>query len=374
MSSFESTQNESFQQSPAILVGFDLGTNTTCVIASKEGSKEILFKRAFPTVVGYAKESMMTGILPGDNDVYFGSDAHQFRSHLNLVSPLKDGVIGDLKAAKEFVKYIRECIDPTGAERFKAVIGIPADTSAEAKENIREVVSGIFDQIMLVPEPFLAALGFRNEQMLQDSSYVDPIRHSLVIDIGAGTTDLCLIQGFLPTADNLVCVPFAGDNIDAIISDGITSQYPETDLNALKIRSIKENYSYVGPLKKDLEIKILVGGRSRYLEVGPVVGQACNQLLEKIKPAVIELIENCPSDSVEAVMRNIIMTGGGSRIGGIAEELQRLLEAEGFESPRVATVGEHYKGFVALGAWKAAQTAKPNQWQHLLRKTAACVA
>ena len=43
-----------------------------------------------------------------------------------------------------------------------------------------------------------------------------------------------------------------------------------------------------------------------------------------------------------------------------------MLAAAGFESPRVKLAGSEYKRFVAVGALKAARSAREDQWQHLL--------
>lgn len=354
-----------------IIAGFDFGTNTSCIIASQEGSQEIFLKQAIPTVVGYPKELMVAGVLPQGQELFFGNEALKHRAHLNLVRPIQDGIIHDMKASKDFVKYLSTLLNPNKNAAVKAVIGIPANASEKARENMREVVSGYFDQVILVPEPFLAAMGYRNESRLGDPQYIDPIRSSLFIDIGAGTTDLCIIQGYLPTHEDQTSIPFAGDNVDQILANAIHEQYPEINLTQLKVRSIKESFSYVGGTRNGIQIKVLVGGKPKQIEVGPSVAQACNPLLDKIFEATVQLISRCDSDSVETILQNIIMTGGGSRIQGIAQELQTRLEAEGFASPTVKTVGEHYKGFVAVGAWKTATSAKQQQWQRLLTSTQA---
>jgi hypothetical protein len=42
-----------------------------------------------------------------------------------------------------------------------------------------------------------------------------------------------------------------------------------------------------------------------------------------------------------------------------------LLTEEGYEKPRVLTVGENYKQYVAKGALVAARQARESQWQTL---------
>ena len=70
---------------------------------------------------------------------------------------------------------------------------------------------------------------------------------------------------------------------------------------------------------------------------------------------------------IATVLRNIILTGGGSRIRGLDAELQRLLAAEGYEQPAVCLAGERYREFVVLGALKAARQARENQWQQVMK-------
>lgn len=352
--------------STTLLIGFDFGTNTSCLIGSQEGSPEILIKKAIPTVLGYPKKNLLSGILPHKQEVFFGQEALKHKAHLDLVYPMQQGIIADLEASKQFMKYLRSLIVPQGKASLKAVIGMPANTSPLAKEQMREVVSGIFEQILLVPEPFLAALGYRNEKRLAEATYLDPVRASLFVDIGAGTADLCVIQGYHPEAKDLVTLTEAGDSIDQLLMEAVNSHYPEVALSAAKARALKEAFSYVGPLKQGMLIKTFVNGKPRQVDVGPSIGHACNQVVDAIVAALIKLIASTTPEMVEAILQNIILTGGGSRINGIAEYMQEKLLAEGFEAPRVSTVGEHYKSFVALGAWKAALNTKPQHWQHLL--------
>ncbi len=113
-------------------------------------------------------------------------------------------------------------------------------------------------------------------------------------------------------------------------------------------------------------MKVLIGGKSHTLDLGETIGRACNRLLEKIYPAVTALIARASSESVAQLLQNIVITGGGSRIRGLDTVLQQKLTEDGFESPKVRLAGPDYKRFVAIGALKAARSAREDQWQHLL--------
>jgi rod shape-determining protein MreB len=348
-------------------LGFDWGTNKSCLKASYAGSSEMFVEEIIPTIVGYAKEGILDGLLPDNATTLFGKQALQHRLHLNLVQPMIDGVVEDLKSARDFAAHLRTRIDVPANTEIRAVIGVPANADAAARENVRNCVQGHFDRVILIPEPFLAALGYRDESRLNDETYVDPVRNSLFVDIGGGTTDVCLVQGYYPTAEDQVSIAFAGDKVDDLFREAILKTYPDCELSNITIRNLKEQHSFVGNTNEPIYVNVMVGGKARKLDVTEQINTACAELLARIFEAVKTLIVRASSDSVTELLQNIVLTGGGSRIKGIDAELQRMLAEEGFEKPQVKVVGERYKEFVAHGALKAARQARENQWQQVIK-------
>ena len=224
----------------------------------------------------------------------------------------------------------------------------------------------MFDRVLLVPEPFLAALGYRDESRLGQDGYVDPVSNSLFVDIGGGTTDVCMVQGYYPTAEDQISFAFAGDKVDAMIDEGIRKTYPDVQLSNIKIREIKEQHAFVGRPENPVVVSVIVGGKMRKLDLTAQIGAATEALLGELYEAVKALIVRANSDTVAELLQNIVLTGGGSRIKNLDKELQRLLTEEGFEAPRVHVVGDGYKEFVAKGALKAARQAKETQWQQIV--------
>jgi rod shape-determining protein MreB and related proteins len=348
-----------------VLVGFDWGTNKSCIQVVKPGTEGIA-TTVVPTVVGYAKDGIVDGILPGEGRTFFGEEALKYRMHLRLVQPMIDGVINDVAASRDFAQHIRSQIASETGTEIRAVIGMPANAERAARENLRQAVNGVFDRVLLVPEPFLAALGYRDESRLGQEGYVDPVSNSLFVDIGGGTTDVCMVQGYYPTAEDQISFAFAGDKVDALIDEGIRKTYPDVQLSNLKIREIKEKHSYVGKAENPVVVSVIVGGKMRKLDVTAQIGAATEALLMEIYEAVKTLIVRANPDTVAELLENIVLTGGGSRIRNLDKELQRLLTEEGFEAPRVHVVGDGYKEFVAKGALKAARQAKETQWQQIV--------
>ncbi|WP_438481380.1 rod shape-determining protein [Oleiharenicola lentus] len=349
-----------------IFVGFDLGTNASCVLAGPADSRDTTVSKVIPTLVGYAREGLVDGIIANNATTLIGEDALNHRLQLRVIPPLEDGIIANRDAAKDFIKRVRAVIDPTHSAEIRAVIGVPANAGNEAREDIRTCAAGVFDRVLLIPEPFLAALGFRDDSRLGQANYVDPVTNSLFIDIGGGTSDLCLIQGYFPTPEDQISLAYAGDAVDKLIEDDLQRTYPNNGLSRATVRQIKEEHSYVGPIRKPIDVKVLIGGKSYTIELGETIGRACNRLLEKIYPALTTLISRASSESVAQLLQNIVVTGGGSRIRGFDTVLQQKLQEDGFEAPKVRLAGTDYKRFVAVGALKAARGAREDQWQHLL--------
>ena len=346
-----------------MFVGLDLGTLQSCVLTklSKPGTGEH-HGVWIPTVVGYPEDGILAGILPGNSRMLHGDEALANSLHLRLVHPLSDGVVSDLDATRSFLNYVREKVDPERKREVYCVIGIPAVADGEAKANLQTAAKGAFDGILFIPEPFLAALGMRDENRLQDPEYKDPVSNSLFVDIGAGTTDFCIVQGYFPKPEDLLSIPFAGNEVDVLLDKSIREAYPEVDVPISMIRNFKESYSYVGENETGVRVKVPVEGKPRKIEIGKQVGESCNGLLNEVFQSLKTVISKASPQSVFDMLQNIILTGGGSRIRGIDQELQRMLVDDGYEDPDVSISSKDVMPFVAIGALKVAKAAREDQW------------
>ena len=83
-----------------------------------------------------------------------------------------------------------------------AVVGVPAEAMRVNKQQLRAAMSGLVDSLMIVSEPFAVAYG------------LDALLHALIIDIGAGTTDLCVMNGRYPRDEDQMTLDKAGDSVD----------------------------------------------------------------------------------------------------------------------------------------------------------------
>src|SRR4029079_13994291 len=109
-----------------VLVGFELGTNKSCVLAGAAGTAEIAVSKVVPTVVGYVKDGIVDGIVAGNRSVLFGEDAIANMLHVRLVAPVAEGIITDPDVARDFLKHIRSLADPSAQAAIRAVVGGPS--------------------------------------------------------------------------------------------------------------------------------------------------------------------------------------------------------------------------------------------------------
>jgi len=353
--------------SDTLLVGLDFGTNTSGLLASSSKSNDISIREIIPSIVGYAKDGILDGVLPGNASVLFGNEALKRKLYVNLGRPLKGGTIADLDSARHFARHLRSRLSISPNTEIRAVIGVPAKADPAAREALRQAVTGVFDKVLFIPEPFLAALGLRDESRLGDADYADPVRNSLFIDIGGGSTDLCLMRGYYPQPEDQVSTTFAGDAIDQMVHNAILQTYPDCQISLHKVCEIKERHSFVMSPETQVVVDLVVAGRTRQFDVTEQLAAGCEALLKHILDLSRSLIARADPDAVPELLQNIVLTGGGSLVRGLGVALQTQLIEDGYENPKVSVIGPNYKEQVARGALKAARQAKDRQWQTILR-------
>src|SRR5712692_2103893 len=95
-------------------------------------------------------------------------------------------------------------------------------------------MKGIVDSLLIVSEPFAVAYG------------LNALLHTMIIDIGAGTSDFCVMKGRYPTEEDQRTLMTAGDSIDTQLLKLIEERYPQANVTVFMVREWKEKFSFVG--------------------------------------------------------------------------------------------------------------------------------
>ena len=337
-----------------LYLGMDLGTSRTSVSASN-GVRETVY-----SIVGYPKDVVARKLLKAD--VLFGKDALEKRLSLKLFKPLEKGVLrysdGDETARREVEKaaqdLIREAIRlarPRGDELVYAGIGAPAQASINNKEAIIEAARASVDSVMLCSEPFAVAYGL---DMLEDA---------LVIDIGAGTTDLCRMHGTMPDETDQVTIPVAGDAVDAKLAELIESTCPGAQFTVQMVKEIKERYSYLGDPPERVKVTLPVNGKPTEFDITQQIKDACSVLVDPIVEGLRSLVASFDPEFQHKLRNRVVLAGGGSMIRGLDTAIEETMKTE-MGGGKVIRVEEPIYGG-ANGALKIAHDMPEEYWEQL---------
>jgi len=301
-----------------LYVGMDLGCWKTS-IASSNGMREQVY-----SVVGWPKDPISRKLL--GKDIVFGNEAYQHRLACNVVRPFEKGalkyaenkesgltpeqIVKHKEAAKELVRHAVLMARPEKGTLVYGVIGAPARAAIHAKSEIMAACKGVFDSVMIVSEPFAVAYGMN---MFEDA---------IVIDIGAGTTDLCRMHGAIPEEADQITLTTAGDFVDESLYNLLRKKFPEAQFSTNMVREIKERHAFVHDVNEKAVATLPVDGKPKQFDVTDVLKEACKSIVPPLVQGLRQLVGTFDPEFQRRMLGNTILAGGGSQIKG----LDRLIE------------------------------------------------
>jgi len=297
-----------------LFVGIDLGTSRSSITASNG------IRQWTDSYVGWPKDFISAKVV--GKSILFGSEALSQRLSLDLYRPLERGVIKEgiernEEAVRELIGYLINLAMPKEGQKVYAIVGVPADAMKVNQLAIRKAVSGFVDSVMVVSAPFAVAYG------------LNLLNNALIIDIGAGTVDFCIMHGTIPDNDDQKAILTAGDYIDEQLYSYLVEKYPNSKFNKNMVRQFKEEYSFVGDSGGPIQVEIPVEGKPVMHDITDEMRRAC----ESILPAIIEttsgMIARFDPEFQVKIKNNIILSGGGSKIRGIDKYIKDALREFG---------------------------------------------
>jgi rod shape-determining protein MreB len=344
-------------------VGLHFGDSKSRVAASKDGEPLHLKRDVFTNLIGFLRFQMPLERLPKKTDVLCAEQAVKFLQQVNLKKPIHSGLVDDVRVCRQFVTHICSAIDPSGTKKLWGVASIPAMAGMEELEKAYRGLRGPLDRVIIAPEPYLASEGMR----LEPDFRLGPefTRGALVIDVGAQTTDICLVRGGFPRPEDQIRLEIAGNSIDDRIFKNALVHSPALFLSRRMAREIKEEQAFVGgsPVAQGSE-------GSDLLALTDVIRKACDALLDALVTAGCTLLGRSEPEAAAAISRAIILTGGGSRIRNLSAALEHELHARGYPEARVH-VPKDYQALVTRGALRFAQKLSDDEWKAAATRTPA---
>ena len=332
-----------------LAVGIDLGTSRTSVSASN-GERETI-----SSFVGYPKDVIARKLL--GEDVLYGDQALEKRLSLDLYRPLSKGVIatedadGNLRAAADLIGETIRRAKPRKDELVYAVIGAPAEASVTNKEAILKAAREHVDSVMLCSEPFAVAYGL---------DYLDDV---LVIDIGAGTVDLCRMHGTMPEETDQLTLTCGGDFIDAGFTERLQKSCEGATFSARMVKDAKERFASVADAMEPAVVNFPVNGKPTTFDVTNELREACRLIVPPIVDGLGKLIASFDPEFQERLKNRVLLAGGGSQIRGLDTAIETHMH-EQLGGGKVQRIEEPMYGG-ANGALKIAHDMPAEYWEQL---------
>ncbi len=284
-------------------IGIDLGTETTSVYVRGRG---IVISE--PTLVVLDRDNRRSVQAVGDEARFL---LGRSPDRLVAVSPLKNGQVSDFDMTELMLRYfIRKAVGVSYLSRPRVIVSIPCGMDDVNRKALTEAVrlAGA-KHVFLIEKPFAAAIG-------TGLPVYDPVG-SLVVDIGAGTTDVSVISlGGLVVSQS---IQIGGNKLDEALIE-----YLRKESNILigkqTAESIKKDLAAALPLEEPRTI--LVRGVNQLNTSAGTVKFTSAQAHDAIKnpcTAIIRAIrwvlERTPPELAADIMRiGAHLTGDGARL------------------------------------------------------------
>lgn len=343
---------------PITYIGMDLGTFKTSV-ASANGKRTVV-----PSAVGWPKDRVARALL--GRDVIFGEEIWKHRSALNIVRPFQRGTLKYIdgadagfssediarhqEAARRLIKHAVSTTEPADDGPIYGVIGAPSRATIFNKRVLIDAAHETLDAVMVVAEPFTIAYG------------MDRLSNTLVIDIGAGTIDICPMYGTYPKDEDQITLPIGGDSIDEEFHRLMKQTEIQPQLSLKMAREIKEKFGFVLDNEDAAIATLPVAGKPTQIDVSKQLKSACRSIVPAIVEALRELISKFDPKFRSSLLSNVLLGGGGSQLKGLDRLIEQELQPYG--GANVAHVDDSiFAG--ANGALKMALSMPADYWQQI---------
>ena len=284
-------------------IGIDLGTATVLIFVKGKG---IALRE--PSVVAMDR---INGRL-----LKVGEEAQSMlgRTPGNIVAirPVREGVISDYEMTERMLREMVRKVLPFSLLKPRMVICVPSGImEVEERAVIDAGIQAGARRVYLIEEPLAAALG-------AGIDISKPEGH-LVIDIGAGTTDIAVLS--MSGIVESVSIKAAGDKFNDALIKYVRKKY-SVMIGERTAEELKLKIGCVFPKQETeyLEVKgrCLMTGLPRVFTMSSTeMIEAFEEVTEEILDNIRILLENTPPELVGDIAANgITMTGGGSLLWG----------------------------------------------------------
>jgi rod shape-determining protein MreB len=281
-------------------LGIDLGTANTLIYMQGRG---IVVNE--PSIIATNAETGKLQAIGREASEMVGRTPQK----INLAHPLRNGVIADFDVARNLLSsFIRRCHGIRTLFKPRIIVGVPSQiTPVETRALVEAVQHAGGGKVLLVKEATAAALGAQLP--------IHEPRANMIVDIGAGTTEIAIISlsGIVLSRQTRV----AGNQFDEAIMEHLESKH-RIVIGKRTAEQIKIEVGSACPLHKPLSMEVkgkckITGLPKKTVLTDITVREALTDPLNLIAEAVRSTMANIPPElSADVADRGILLTGGGA--------------------------------------------------------------
>lgn len=320
-------------------IALDLGTSTTLIYEAEKGI--VLREPSFIAIDIESKKCLGVGTKAKQ---MFGRTSEK----TIVICPIKNGVITDFEMT---VLMLQSFINTIQQKRLftkpSVLICVPPEITEVERRAVRDVVNAAgLRADFFVSKPIAAAIGM--------GLPVQSPTGNIIIDIGAGTTEISVIALSGIVTQNSIKI--AGDEMDNAIIQYVKKKYNtiigEQTAEEIKIK-IGDVFLTIKQVTIDVTGKDLVLGFPKTIKLSSEeVGEAIREPILTIIKTLRLTLEKTPPEIISDILNNgIFMTGGCSLIKGIDLRIREEMNLP-------VTVAENPQDSVVLGAGEILKNMK----------------
>jgi rod shape-determining protein MreB len=238
------------------------------------------------------------------------------------VRPVREGAIADFDATHALLRaLVRRARSRIALRRPRMVVAVPCElTPVERRALVEVAKSAGAREVYLLAAPMAAALGAATPAAQRGGK--------LVVDIGAGTTEVAIVT--LSGAVHARTMRVGGAQLDRAVQVWAKNKL-DIDLGLGPARALKEQLGCALPRQDLREASIDARDRiSGSLRVVRIKAEELREALASPVAALVQavrtVIEDAPAELAADVAHNgIVLAGGGALLDGLAALLTREL-------------------------------------------------
>lgn len=309
---------------PGLDVGIDLGTSRTTVYIKGKGI--VMSESTAISYDAYTDEVIAVGNSAGEM-------LERMPDTVELSMPIKNGVIADFSVVQQLLTMIIEKICKNRIFKPNIIISTPGGITALQKKTIIDVAcaSGA-GKVALIDEPVAAALGA--------GITIENPRGTMIVDIGAGTSDIAVItMGTIAVSSTF---PVAGDSMDEAICQYLKRER-DIVIGTPTARKIKHTVGCASLSGEEIEMAAngkdyITGLPVMFSVTSSEIYLAMRECIESIMEEMRRVLEETPPELYSDICHEgIYLTGGVCALRGLDEAIKERFKIR----VHVTQDGEH---------------------------------